>query len=372
VRSGVALLYEGVKGHCEVVRGCIDIPLSYVYREHEGVTAEQRAAEYPSADDRLATLVVLTGDSYQQDNARVWDLLRPLVYGTPAWSYVKQYDARKNGRMAFRVLQRRGEGESAKDARRAKAEEIISKAKYSGTSKRFTLNSLINLLQGAFTDMEECGEPVSPNRQVDIFCKAMQADRLKQVRIAIMQSADTRSDFTNAYTFVETMEKYNQAGVTSDTGGFDRNVSHLETAKGGNADLDTSYRNSKAWNALDPAVQTAIRAARDKDRDSGKGKGKGKGKGGDQGGGGGGYGGNNNKAFKKYKRKLSKIVSTAVDAMAMDTSGTETASGNDGAQGDNGRKKQKGHASDQFGRHAHALAKMASSLTELNDGGSSE
>ena len=45
------------------------------------------------------------------------------------------------------------------DARHMKAEQIIAKAQYTGMSKRFTLQNYINLLQGAFTELLECGEP---------------------------------------------------------------------------------------------------------------------------------------------------------------------------------------------------------------------
>jgi hypothetical protein len=44
--------------------------------------------------------------------------------------------------MAFLVLQMRGEGEAAVDACHATVEDIILKAKYTGKSKHFTLQSL--------------------------------------------------------------------------------------------------------------------------------------------------------------------------------------------------------------------------------------
>ena len=79
--------------------------------------------EYDSSDKRLMNLVVLQGREYRMDNIRVWELLRPLVHETPAWNYIKQYDTNQNGRMAFLVLQTRGEGEAAVDARRTAAED---------------------------------------------------------------------------------------------------------------------------------------------------------------------------------------------------------------------------------------------------------
>jgi len=61
--------YEGFKGHLAVQHGCMDIPLSYVIREHTDVTAAMRNADdYDSSDARLIAIVVLAGDKYDQDS----------------------------------------------------------------------------------------------------------------------------------------------------------------------------------------------------------------------------------------------------------------------------------------------------------------
>jgi hypothetical protein len=55
---------EGFKGHCAVVRGTMHLPLLYVLRAHVAVTPAQQAAAYNTADERLMTLVQLTGKEY--------------------------------------------------------------------------------------------------------------------------------------------------------------------------------------------------------------------------------------------------------------------------------------------------------------------
>ena len=119
------LFKEAIHGHLAVKRGCIDVPLIYVLRDHQVVTDAMRDADYGDSDEYLINVVSLTTDAFKQDNARVWEIVRPLLYGTPAWDYVKTYDRTKNGRMALRVLERRGEGEAALDARRTKAETTL-------------------------------------------------------------------------------------------------------------------------------------------------------------------------------------------------------------------------------------------------------
>jgi hypothetical protein len=83
---------EGLEGHLCAVRGCFNIPLIYVVREHLVPMDEDAAKIYEDSDAHLIALVQLEGDEYRQDNSRVWDILRPLVYDTPAWPYIKQYD----------------------------------------------------------------------------------------------------------------------------------------------------------------------------------------------------------------------------------------------------------------------------------------
>lgn len=354
--------YEGFKGHLAVARGCMNVPLLYVVREHTEVTETIRNATYSSSDERLMNVVVLTTDEYKEDNRRVWDLLRPLVYGTSAWNYVKQYDRSENGRMAFRVLQRRGEGDAALDARRTKAEDIMTNTKYTGRSKRFTLQHYTNTLQGAFTEMEECGEPVSERRKVDTYVKGMQADRLKVMKLSIMSNPTTRNDFMEAYTFVETMEQYDSS-LTSGTDGFDRTISSVEQTNGS---VDTSRRSWDEWSKLSPEEKRRILDARESKKRRGSGGGKGK-------------GGSGGKALNKLKRKLSKLATDAIKEF--DAAGGTESSGDGNSQGgDSGSNKKvkfsdEAKPSDQFGRRAHAMYSFAEAVSKLGatgEGGSQQ
>jgi hypothetical protein len=59
--------------------GSADIPLSYTYREHDLVTPDMRARQYPDEDDKYMNITALAGRHYQLDNRRVWNELKPLV-----------------------------------------------------------------------------------------------------------------------------------------------------------------------------------------------------------------------------------------------------------------------------------------------------
>jgi hypothetical protein len=164
----------------------MNIPLADLFREHEVPTDEQVGEEFASSDECLMTLVRLAEKDFKEDNKRVWGLLRPLIYGTAAWDRVKLCDKTEDGCRAFVVLQHRGEGDAAVDARRTLAEEKIAKAQYTGKSKRFTLQNYINLLQGALMELEECGDPYSERKKLDTFVRGLAAERLEVYKIAIM------------------------------------------------------------------------------------------------------------------------------------------------------------------------------------------
>jgi hypothetical protein len=70
------------------------------------------------------------------------------------------------------------------------------------------LQSYINLLQGAFTELEECGDPYSECKKVDTFVVGLHSEHLKLVRQGIIMSEKTHHDFQEAYAFMQTMEHF--------------------------------------------------------------------------------------------------------------------------------------------------------------------
>jgi hypothetical protein len=69
----------------------------------------------------------------------VWESLCPLIYGAPAWDYVKACDKKQDEHMAFRILQHHGEGDAMRDVCHHKVEETIKKAHYDEQSRCFML-----------------------------------------------------------------------------------------------------------------------------------------------------------------------------------------------------------------------------------------
>jgi hypothetical protein len=280
----------------------------------------------------------------------VWQLLRPLVLETAAWNYVKQYDTAQDGRSAFLALQTRGEGEAAVDARRAAAKETIQKAQYTGKSKRFSIQHYINLLQGAFTELESIGKgeyALTEKQKVSIFTKGLVAEEYAATKHSIYQNEETRSDFQRCYAFVETMEQFKPS--YTNTSSFDRNISETGSSKKG---VDKGYRSPAQWAALSKEDRDKILAARGSKK-SGDKKGK---KGGKSDG---------------NKRKLEAVVTEAAEAISAitDDSETGTTDGNS-SRTSNGSSTGTGTApADQFGRKAHEIKRILQNMMTAAKGG---
>ena len=324
-------------------------------------TAEMLAADaidvhlFDTTDQRLMALVKCEGPEFQQDNKRLWDLLSPLVRTTPAWEYVKTCERASDGRRAFRILKLRGEGEAAVDARRTKAEDVLRKAQYTGKSKRFTMQSYINLLQGAFNELEECGDPYTERKKVDTFVRGLVADRFSSIRSQIVGDPARRGDFQLAYGFVETMENFRS---TTDGGGdgFDRTISQVATSAGGNPKRNgkgkkqlTKFIPDAEWAKLSSEEKKKIQTARKKKKGNGKG-GKGKEKeGGDD-----------------LKRKLSEMAAEVL--RDIDDKDDDGSSGAAAAKSKAKTKETAGGPHDQFGRHVNAMVRFAQKVaTEIDD-----
>jgi hypothetical protein len=79
----------------------MNIPLLYVLCEPTVPTEAVFDTTYKDSDEQLMACIVLQGNKYKQDNAQVWDILCPLIYGTPAWDYMKACDKKQDGCKAF-------------------------------------------------------------------------------------------------------------------------------------------------------------------------------------------------------------------------------------------------------------------------------
>jgi hypothetical protein len=226
--------------------------------------------------------------------------------------------------------------------------EIIQTARYTGKSKHFSISNYINLLQGAFTELESIGEGEyarTKKQKVSIFTKGLVTEEYAATKHSIYQNEETRSDFQKCYEFMETMEQFKPS--YANTSSFDRKVSKTGSSKKG---IDKGYLSPAQWVALSKEEKDKILSAKGSKK-SGDRKGK------------------KGKKPDGNKRKLEVVVTEAAEAISAITDDADT-TGTDGnsSRTPNGLNNGTSPA-DQFTRKAHKIKKIIQNVVAAARGG---
>jgi len=123
---------EGAIAYLNCVKGRYNIPLAYVIRELE---QPDPAAVYQSEHHRLIAVTPLAGIEYEDDNGRVFDLLKSWTVNGPAWTWMRSFNTTRNGRGAWLSLINHFEGDAQRDKVKDQAYAAIAAAKYYGEKK---------------------------------------------------------------------------------------------------------------------------------------------------------------------------------------------------------------------------------------------
>lgn len=245
--------------YCGAIRGCLNVPLSYVYRDHVVVTVDILEAEYNDTDAELIATLLLSGANYKKDNKAVWDLLVPLVTNGHAWPFIKRFEKTCDGRGALTVLKNASEGDSSIVTRRLKAYEILKSTAYTAKSNKFTFENYCERLQFAFSELEECDEPLAETKKVETFMSNIQTDILRGALNIVLTSPDMLTDFETAKDYcmsvLSRMKSYTPQPTHRGVSAVDHKMDHKT------GDLKLNYSNAE-WKALPKATQDKVKQMR--------------------------------------------------------------------------------------------------------------
>ncbi len=221
-------------------------------------------------------------DCFVKDRSRVWDLLVAIFSSTEAWTVIKTFKSKRNGRAAWLALWSFYLGPNNLDHMASEAEKSLTTTHYNGESRNFTFDKFAmhmlkqhNIIEGLkthglVTDMTE-------RRKVFILLEAIKTTKLDAVKTRIMSDDDLRTDYDKCITLFKDFVRRNNVEV---------NVSTVATVAGTPVQFraeDDRYVPPAEWVTLTEEQKTAVRAARaarqKKNGDGGKPKPKGKGSG---------------------------------------------------------------------------------------------
>jgi hypothetical protein len=217
VKEGAIAFFNSQKG-----RG--QIPLAYITRE----TANHDPNDaYINEHQRVIAITPLQGIEFGEDNGKVFDHLKSWTLKGPAWTWMRQYNATRDGRNAWLALVAHFEGDAQRDRVKDLAYSSIASAKYHGEKKRFTFEAYVTVHQEAYKDLEQYGEHVSEEKRVRDLLQGIKDPTVNAAKEAILANPNLRSNFTNAVTHLATSLQLNMSLLDS------RNISSIMSGRQG-------------------------------------------------------------------------------------------------------------------------------------------
>jgi hypothetical protein len=214
---------EGLIAYLNALKGKHNIPLAYVIREDEALQANQ---VFPTKHHRLIAVTPLLGIEFDDDNGRVFDILKSLLVNGPAWTWMRAYNNTRNGRQAWISLVNHFEGDAQRDRMKDHAFSSIAAAKYYGDRKKLSFETYVSIHQDAYADLEQYGEVVSEEKRVrDLLVRIKDnSPAANAANGVILATPNLRTSFANSVAHLAMTLQLNQSYQDS------RNVSGLNTS----------------------------------------------------------------------------------------------------------------------------------------------
>jgi hypothetical protein len=151
------------------------MPLTYVLRPDAEVTQKALDTGYDDIDTDLYHTARLDDDVFKTNNAKVYQLLKNVIFDGPGRYITKKNDTSMNGRASFLDIKRQAEGTAVPTTKKARAYKSIAAAT---SSQRYTFDKYLETHQKAHVTLADLGEPIAESKNVDDFLKGITDPRL--------------------------------------------------------------------------------------------------------------------------------------------------------------------------------------------------
>ena len=99
--------------------------------------------------------VLLEGPEFKVDNQKFWQIIKKLVSGTNAWSWIEKFDKTEDGRGAWLALCAYYDGPGETEKVKAIARRDLNELKYLGNEAVFSFKKFTSKLQSCFNILEQ-------------------------------------------------------------------------------------------------------------------------------------------------------------------------------------------------------------------------
>ena len=174
----------------------LGVPLSYLIRPNDDGKDPSKEA-FTSLDQKLIACIELHHKIFAHDNTQLYDLLKTKVVAGDLWSFIKPFDASKNGRGAYKALLNQAEGPAYQQSRVTNAYKNLERLHYSGKSRNFPFSSYVQRHQECHNILAEDTneETLTESRKIECFLKGITDSRLATPIGIIRSQPGTYSTF---------------------------------------------------------------------------------------------------------------------------------------------------------------------------------
>ena len=333
------------------LRGAALIPLVYLCRDLDEPNDDMWAQAYPDEDARYCAITVFRGEHYTRDNSTMYTLLKECILDCPAWTFIKKFEKKKDGRGAFMALKTQCEGTSSILTRKNAAYASLSTCAFKGSTRHYTFQNYVTLHQKAHNELEELDEPVSETKKVSEFLKYISDPTLQMGLQIVMGDPAKLDNFELCQQYLSTLQTNTEQQRRNK-----RNISGVSgESQGSTKKPKDRYYSSEEWHELGSTGRDAVnelRTARGRAR-GGRGGGR-EGRGGRNGRGGPGRGGGRGGRGGRRTSAIDRLVA-AMDRHYGVPAAEENDGGGDAAPAADPAvpNPRGGNAGNQFGRNAH-------------------
>ena len=180
---------------CYVTRECVN-PALNLANPDPGFTR-------PSIEAELIRRAIHTDDVYQENNKKVWLMIRAVTHKTDAWSIVKGFARAENGRSAYLALVAQYRGRGHVNRIKTEARNTLDRIFWNGKARNFSWDTSTTKLQGAFDDLEAHGDNRTDEHRVTTLLEKVEKDTgLAAACTYVRNDANLATDFRAALEYL--------------------------------------------------------------------------------------------------------------------------------------------------------------------------
>ena len=213
---------ENIEHHLTQCLSASKVPLSYVIRE-DVVAPGGQDNNYATKALEMISRAPHSSNTFAGDNARVWGIIRNVVYDTDAYAWIKSFARSQNGRGAYLSLQTHYLGVTKSDNILTAAEAAMDTTFYTGEKHRFTFENYVTVHRKAHNDIQGIPghEEIDGRTKVRKLLAGIRTTKLDAAIATIRTRVDLRANFDMSVDLLKTFIQEDRSASTYRIGSVD-------------------------------------------------------------------------------------------------------------------------------------------------------